>query len=161
MDLETATSVIKATGVAVDIFDKVVSQITAFMRRQPEKEVNAGEERWRHKIKEKNNELVVSQNGKQLQVIKAEDLKELPPDCLQLIQTFEETMQRNFRLWTAVYKKRDASPDALVNAQTDEQLTELVRKMQRDLTGIVDFLQRLGLHLDDHYMSVRHLVDPI
>jgi len=31
--------------------------------------------------------------------------------------------------------------------------------MQRDLSGIIDFLQKIGLHLDDHYMHVRHLVD--
>ena len=158
MDLETAYSVINATGVAVDLFDKIVSQIMAFIQKRPEKQVDLGEERWHLKIKAKNDQLVVTQDGRQIQVITADDLKNLPTDSLYLIQTFEETMQRNFRLWQAVYKKRDASPDALVNAQTDEQLTELVRKMKRDLTGIIDFLKQLGLHLDDHYMHVRHLV---
>ena len=38
---------------------------------------------------------------------------------------------------------------------------EMVDQMKRDLTNIIDFLQKLGLHLDDHYMQVRGLVDNV
>jgi hypothetical protein len=161
MDPAAVMTVVQATSAAVDLFDKIASQIKAFVHKQPEKVVAEGEERWRHKIKQEGKDLVVRVQGRAVQTITAEELQVLPQGHLTLIQTYEESMQRNYRLWQAVYKKRDASPDALVNAQTDEQLTDLIRKMKRDLNGILEFLQSIGLDLDDHYMEIRHLVNNV
>lgn len=161
MDPVSVMALIKATSAAVDLFDKIASQVKAFVQKQPEKVVSDGEDRWRHKIKQEGRALVVRVEGREVQTIAAKDLESLPGDQLSLIKTYEESLQRNYRLWQAVYKKRDASPDALVNAQTDEQLTELIHKMKRDLNGILDFLQSIGLHLDDHYMHIRHIVNAV
>jgi len=50
---------------------------------------------------------------------------------------------------------------SLVNAITEEQLTEQIVKMKSELLGILAFLQKCGIHLDDHYMHVRHLVEEV
>jgi hypothetical protein len=68
-------------------------------------------------------------------------------------------MQKYYSRWRALYAKRDASQDPLVNAITEEQLAEQIDKMKTDLVGILDFLEKSGVHLDDHYMHVRHLVE--
>ncbi len=39
-----------------------------------------------------------------------------------------------------------------------ERKLELLRGMKDDLVGILDFLQRQGIYLDDHYATVRSLV---
>ena len=34
----------------------------------------------------------------------------------------------------------------------------MIRAMSKDLSGILDFLQSVGLNLDDHYQDIRYLV---
>lgn len=68
-------------------------------------------------------------------------------------------MNKYFSRWKAVYAKKDASQDPLINAITEEQLTEQIVKMRSELLGILSFLQKCGVNLDDHYMNIRHLVE--
>ena len=82
-------------------------------------------------------------------------VKEMP----QLVQTYEKSMSKYYKRWQAVYEKKDASQDPLVNAITEEQLGEQVVKMRGELLGILNFLDRIGVQLDDHYMHIRHLVE--
>jgi len=104
--------------------------------------------------------LTVKQAGTTIQTITGAELSsKLNPADLSLIQTYEQKMEQYFRLWRAVYKNKDASQDPLVNAKTDEQLTELILKMKNELLGILKFLTDIGVHLDDHYMHIRNLVE--
>lgn len=151
-------TLVTATGKAVDIFDKISGQIKSVLLKRP-KEEEGDEERWRHKINAKKNELIVKRDKKVIQTITADDLEKLPPDYLSLIKTYEENMSRKYRIWKKIYAKKDASPDPQVNALVDGQLEEQIVKMREELTGIIDFLAKIGLHLDDHYMHVRHLVE--
>lgn len=69
-------------------------------------------------------------------------------------------MNRYFSRWKAVYAKTDASQDPLLNAITEEQLTEQIVKMKSGLPGIFEilgFLEKCGVNLDDHCMHIRHL----
>ena len=68
-------------------------------------------------------------------------------------------MNKYFARWKAIYAKKDSSQDPLVNAITEEQLTEQIVKMKAELVGILDFLEKCGVRLDDHYMQIRHLVE--
>jgi hypothetical protein len=161
LDLTQVTAVISATSAAVDLFDKIAGQVKSVLTKQPKpkKQELEGEEKWGLKIHEDGDALVMRQEQGVIQIVTASELTTLPPEHLSLIQTYQETMERNYRLWQAIYKRRDASPDPLVNAQVEEELIEQIRKMKRDLTGIIDFLLSIGLHLDDHYMAVRYLVE--
>ncbi len=153
-------ALVTATGKAVNIFDKISGQIKSVLLRRP-KEDEGDEERWRHKIKTKGTEITVRQDKKKIQTITADDLKKLPKKHVRHIETYEEAMERHYKVWRAIYKQKDASPDPRVNALVDQQLVDQIKIMQRELTAIIDFLRTLGLYLDDHYMEVRNLVDQL
>ncbi|HEY5055768.1 MAG TPA: hypothetical protein VII58_06385 [Acidobacteriaceae bacterium] len=152
-------ALVTATKGALDIFDKIAGQIKSVLTKRP-RESEGAEDRWRYKIQPRGMEIVVKQEDRTLQVITAADLaKALGPSDLQMIRTYETSMQKYFKRWQALYAKKDASQDPLVNAITDEQLAEQIVKMKAELLGILGFLQRAGIHLDDHYMHIRHLVE--
>ena len=85
--------------------------------------------------------------------------KVLNTNDLDLVRTYEASMNKYFNRWKALYSKKDASQDPLANAITEEQLTDQIVKMKSELLGILAFLERCGVHLDDHYMSIRYLVE--
>ncbi len=152
-------AVVTATKGAIDVFDKIAGQIKTVLQKRP-KEAEGDEDRWRYKIQAAGNEIVVKQAERTVQVVTGDQLsKVLGPNDLELVKTYEASMQRYFNRWKAVYAKKDASQDPLVNAITDEQLAEQITKMKAELLGILAFLQKAGVHLDDHYMHVRHLVE--
>jgi len=154
-------ALVTATKGAVDILDKVAGQIKSVLLKRPKEEAG-GDDRWRYKIRPRIDEIVVSQDDRTVQVVSAAQLSEvLRPNDVRVIQAYERNMEKYFRRWEAVYDKRDSSQDPLANAIIEEQLTELIRKMKGELLGILEFLQKLGVNLDDHYMHVRHLIENV
>jgi len=161
IDPATVVQVVTATKTALDIFDKISGQIKTVLLKRP-KEAEGDDERWRYKITGEGDKLVVRQQSNTIQTLTREDLaQKLKPSDLSLVETYEDHMERGYRVWQKVYRQKDASPDPRVNAQVDEQLVDIVKTMQKDLTGIIDFLQRLHVMLDDHYLHVRHLVEDL
>lgn len=158
--VEIAAVVTAAKG-AVEIFDKVAGQIKTVLTQRP-KEAEADDDRWRFKIHPAGTNIVVKQQETTVQTVTADQLSQLlGKGDLELIETYEASMNRYYSRWKAVYAKKDASQDPLVNAITEEQLTEQIVKMKAELLGILAFLQKCGVQLDDHYMHVRHLVEQV
>lgn len=155
MDPSLIPGVISAASAAVDLFDKIADQVTRFITKRPDP---TGPKEYRFKIQGEDGKIVVRNQGRELQTITGDDLKNLPNDTFQHIRVYEESMQRQYRIWQRVYPQRNSSPDPIVNAQVDEKIRDLILNMKDDLTGIVDFLQSIGVHLDDHYMMVRDIV---
>ena len=152
-------ALVAATKGAVEVFDKVAGQIKSVLTKRP-KEAEADEDRWRYKIRPEGTSIVVKQENRTVQTVTGEQLsKVLSTTDLDLVQTYEASMNKYFSRWKAVYAKKDSSQDPLVNAITEEQLTEQIVKMKTELLGILSFLQKCGVNLDDHYMHVRHLVE--
>jgi hypothetical protein len=152
-------AVVAATKGAVEIFDKVAGQIKTVLTKRP-KEAEGDEDRWHYKIRSEGTNIVVKQQDRTVQTVTADQLsKVLNKSDLDLVQTYEASMNKYFARWKAVYAKKDSSQDPLVNAITEEQLTEQIVMMKAELLGILSFLQKCGVNLDDHYMHVRHLVE--
>ena len=152
-------AVVTATKGAIDVFDKIAGQIKTVLTGQP-KDAQGDDERWRYRIRPEGSEIVVRQETRTVQTITAGELSEkLDPSDLALVRTYEASMQKFFDRWQELYAKKDASPDPLVNTITEGQLREQVMKMKGELLGILTFLGKAGVHLDDHYMHVRHLVE--
>lgn len=151
-------ALVTATKGAVDLVDKFGGQLLSFLRRDPkvaEREVD----QWRIKIDREGADIVVKQSGRTIQTVTHEDLaKRLQPTDLSLVRTYEKKMNEYFALWRSVYDEKDSSADPLVNAKIDAQLQKLVLKMRGELLGILTFLEQVGVHLDDHYLSIRNLV---
>jgi hypothetical protein len=152
-------ALVAATKGAVEVFDKVAGQIKSVLTKRP-KEAEADEDRWRYKIRPEGTSIVVKQENRTVQTVTGEELsKILSKTDVDLVQTYEASMNKYFSRWKAVYAKKDSSQDPLVNAITEEQLTEQIVKMKAELLGILGFLQKCGVHLDDHYMNIRYLVE--
>ena len=153
-------AVVAATKGAIDIFDKVAGQLkTVLTKRTKEAEAEADEDRWRFKVQTDGSNIVVKQQDRTVQIVTAAEIgKILTKSDLELVQVYETSMNKYFSRWKVVYAKKDASQDPLVNAITEEQLTEQIVKMRSELLGILDFLQKCGVKLDDHYIHIRHLV---
>jgi len=156
MDITTATAVLTLAGKAIDLFDKFAGQVGRFITKKAEP---AQPKEYRYKVDGKNGALQVSRDGRNLQTITAHDLAKLPPDQLDHIRVLEKSMERHYNLWKSVYPKRNDSADPMVNAKVEQQLRDLVLEMKGDLTGIIDFLQSLGVYLDDHYVMMRNVID--
>src|SRR2546423_740953 len=140
LDPAPIAALVAATKGAVDLFDRIGGQIKTVLTRRP-KEAEGEGDRWKYKISGQGEALIVKQAGTTIQTITGAELSsKLNPADLSLIQTYEQKMEQYFRLWRAVYKNKDASQDPLVNAKTDEQLTDLILKMKGELLGILKFL---------------------
>ncbi|BDT67610.1 hypothetical protein os1_17870 [Comamonadaceae bacterium OS-1] len=154
-------AVLAATKNAVDIFDKISGQIKGVLTKGP-KEPEGGDDRWRYKVKADDKQITVKQDGHTIQTLNRDELESrLTPADLAHIKVYEASMQKYYKRWQQMYPMRDDSADVLANIKLDEQLAGQVKKMQQDLVGIVDFLQSIGVRLDDHYMQVRDLVKSI
>jgi hypothetical protein len=156
MDLATATLAIKATTAAIGLFDKVSDQVVKFITKSeatpgPPKQHN-------YTITGSDGTLKVEHQGRTLQVMRGEDLQKLPEEYYRHIKTLEKSLQRHYELWEEVYPHRDDSVDLIANAKTKRQLRDAALTMKDDLTGIVDFLQKIGVMLDDHYIIYRDVI---
>lgn len=152
-------ALVAATKGAVDLFDRIAGQIRTVLTKRPEEE-EGDDERWRYKILPEGAQIVVKQGERTLQIVTADQLSSiLSANDLALVSSYERSMQKYFKRWQVLYDKKDASQDPLMNAIVDEQLTEQIVKMKSELLGILAFLQRARVRLDDHYMHVRHLVE--
>ena len=153
-------AVIAATKGAVDIFDKLAGPIKRVILGQPKfEQAESKDQRWRFRVETEGKDVVVKEgNNTRLTITGAELSKALGPQDLSLVQTYERKMQDYFDLWTSVYAAKDMSQDPLANAKTDAQLRKLIASMKGELLGILSFLEKIGVQLDDHYMHVRSLV---
>jgi len=153
------TALISAIKSAVGLFDKIAGQIKSVLIPGRNKEAEAENDRWKMKVGARDNNLVVNSDGRTIQTVTGDELaKRLQKQDLALIRTLEKKMQEHFDLWRRVYDAKDASQDPLVNAKTEAQLKKLVANMRDELMGILEFLEYIGIRLDDHYMNIRHLV---
>ena len=151
-------ALLAATKNAVDIFDKISGQIKGVLTKRP-KEPEGGDDRWRYRVSADDKQITVKQDGRTIQTLKREELEsKLTPAHLDHIKVYEASMKKYYKRWQLMYPMRDDSVDVLANIKLDEQLAGQVKNMQQDLVGIVDFLQSIGVNLDDHYMEVRGLV---
>ncbi|MEM9596620.1 MAG: hypothetical protein AAGD06_20295 [Acidobacteriota bacterium] len=155
MDIATATAVISAATSAVTLFDKFADQVVRFMRKEPGPLELPKEHEF--KVEGGGSELAVQSNGNTVQVIRGEDLKNLPASYYRHIKTLEASVERYYSVWQQVYPRRDDG-DLVANAKINNQLRDLALKMKGDLAGIVDFLESIGVQLDDHYMVYRDVI---
>jgi hypothetical protein len=159
LPIAEVAALVAATKGAVDIFDKIAGQLKSVILKRP-KEAEGEDDRWRYKIGSEGGNIVVKQDQRTIQTITGAELAtKLGPQDLALVSAYEHKMDEYFSLWQSVYSQKDSSQDPLVNAKTDAQLKNLIGKMRGELLGILNFLTKIGVHLDDHYMHVRQLVE--
>ena len=104
-------ALVAATKGSMEIFDKVAGQIKSVLTKRP-KEAEADEDRWRFKIRSEGTSIVVKRENSTVQTVTGEELSQvLSKTDLDLVQTYEASMNKYFARWKAVYAKKDSSQD--------------------------------------------------
>ena len=155
VDIATITAAIGAATSAVGLIDKVADQIDRFLTKRPDPAIP---KEHRLKIEREGNAIVSKYHGQEHQRITGEDLQKLPEAELRHIKVLEQAMENHYSIWAAVYPQLALAVDPIAKAKTEQQLKGIIGGMKADLEGILRFLERSGLHLDDHYMHIRDVV---
>lgn len=103
----------------------------------------------------------VKREGEIVEKITVADIARLSDDNRKLIKALEDSMQKNYDLWTKIYPQKDFSPDPVHNAKIGMQLKSIEQNMCSDLKKILSFLNQLGKNLDDHYKHVQFVCKEI
>jgi len=148
-------SALGAIGAILKIIDSVTGQWDRYFKKKTEAETAAA-----HRVTTEQvapGTIVIRDRGRDVETITAADLATLDPNSRALIKALEDSMQRHFEIWTAVYPTRDSSPDPVVNAQIDRRLKDIAMTMCQDLGKIFGYLDSIHKYLEDHYENVRFL----
>lgn len=155
VDIATIIAAIGAATSAIELFDKMADQIERFITKRPTPDVP---KEHRLKIEKSDADIVASSHGQVVQRITAQDLVNLPPGQLQHIKVLEQSMENHYAVWSQVYPQLALMDSPVQKARVEQRLRGIVVGMKGDLEGILSFLESCGIHLDDHYMHIRHLV---
>lgn len=83
----------------------------------------------------------------------------LSPEDQAYISSLNSAMQSYQRQWNSVYEQRAIAGLGLETAKLDAQLEYLARQVSDPLIKVIDFVQRMGLFLDDHYHVARQIAE--
>lgn len=90
-------------------------------------------------------------------VITAEDLSRLPEQDREFIADLEDSLDRNYKRWSAVRRGLGDAGGAL-DDEVERQLTRVAKLMCNDLTSILDFIRQMHkAELEDHYARYRYI----
>lgn len=154
MDFATITAAVGAAAAGVELIDKIGDQIVRFLG----KDVPGLTGTHRAKIERDGQAIVQKVHGVETQRITGSDLANLPDDLVRHIRVHEKSMENHYAIWESVYPQLALMVDPVAKARTEQQLRGIVVAMKGDLLGILDFLSRAGLDLDDHYRHIRDVV---
>jgi|ERR1700722_3303334 len=91
------------------------------------------------------------------ETITAADLERLPEKDREFIADLEDSLDRNYKRWSAVRKGLGDAGGAL-DAEVENQLARIAKLMCRDLNSILGFLREMHkAELEDHYARYRYI----
>ena len=154
VEIAAVSAAIAAASAGIDLIDKIYYQVKHVLQGTPEPKDPAP---YGQTIEAKGSSIVSTAFG-QVQTITGDQLAKLPPAQLSMVQAYEKSMQSKVAIWQAVYPTLALETNPIAHAKIELALKEIIKDMSRDLTGILDFLASIGLHLDDHYVDIRYLV---
>ncbi len=136
---------------SAQIIDRISGQILDVVRGQ-----QSPEDAYAHRmlIRRSGNQLAAYQR---FGIITKDDLEALPKKERDHIKVHEQSLKQLKKTWDDLYPKRVRS-DGSIDPDTEQRLQHLVSEMKVDLLAILDFIEKRGLYLDDHYQDVRSVV---
>jgi len=137
---------------SVQIIDRISGQIVDVARGQI-----SSENAYAHRmlIRRGGDGLVAYQR---FGVITKEQLDTLPESQRTHIGAYETSLERLRVAWENLYPQRISPANGSINSEVEARLKQLIHEMRKDLLGILDFLEKNGIYLDDHYQEVRDVL---
>ena len=153
LTLAEAKVALDVGGAAIALFDKLYPRIwRALTGKEPK---TSGSIR----VERRGEELVATKDGKsQMQVTYQDLMQRLSPEDVNHIRMYEQSIKNYEAQIEKIYPQLALLPP-VQKAQVEVQLKQMVDAMQSDLLGILSFIERIGLDLEDHYSRVYDLID--
>jgi hypothetical protein len=91
------------------------------------------------------------------QTVTYEELRsKLDDNDREYIQTLTRAMENYQRQWNSAYEQRSMASGMDIG-RLDSQLDYLARQIADPLVKVLDFVRKMGLYLDDHYVIAREI----
>ena len=143
-----------AASKAVNIINKVYPEVRSFHYNQPEEHRQYGV-----RFEGKGDSIVASYSGKTQKTITADDLNKLPSRQRRHINIFQNTLNDCYNRWAELYQDRNQTTSIAKRKRIDQEIRMVVADMKESLDRIFSFLESAGLHLDDHYLEFRNVIE--
>jgi hypothetical protein len=96
-------------------------------------------------------------NGQTYQTITYEDLRaKLVDGDLSYIEALSQSLENYEKQWNSAYLSKSLASGMDIG-RFDAQLEYLARQISDPLLKVLDFVESMGLGLDDHYLAARHI----
>ncbi len=97
------------------------------------------------------------QTGETYQTVTYEELRnKLDDGDRQYIETLTRAMENYQRQWNSAYEQKSMASGMEIG-KLDSQLDYLARQIADPLIKVLDFVSKMGLYLDDHYIKARDI----
>ncbi|MBR0712697.1 hypothetical protein [Bradyrhizobium liaoningense] len=97
--------------------------------------------------------------GKAVQTVTYEQLRDrLNERDLRHVETLSQAMENYERQWDAAFKERSTASGKDIG-RLDAQLEDLAKQISDPLLRVLKFVEKMGLHLDDHFLTARDLAE--
>lgn len=152
--LEMAALIAKAASDAVNAFDNIYDRYANFLKnRQPRSHWEPPPDYAYVDAPDRGAIVAMSRSsGKICQTVSYEELSEkLSGNDADHIKALSEAMTAYEQQWNSVYRQKPLMSDPIAIAKVDQQLERLAEEIGEALLKVLNFLQSMGLFLDDHY----------
>jgi hypothetical protein len=152
LGLAEAKLAVDVVAGAIGVVDKLYPRLMRILTgAEPTKEPSI-------KIEKQGDELVAKRDGVPRQTVSYQELMQrLTPDDVRYIRMYEGSIKNYEAQIEQVYPQL-ALLGPVEKAQTEMRLKQMVQAIKTDLLGIIDYIQTIGLDLEDHYSRTRDLI---
>jgi len=159
IDLTTAALVAKMASDAVGAFDKLFRGYADVVRKKEPSAPNVPPPDFAYVDAPEQNAFVAKsrRTGGTYQTVTYQELcNRLDGSDRQHIETLSQAMKNYEHQWNTVYEQR-SMVSGMEIGRLDSQLEYLVKQISDPLIRVLAFVEKMGLHLDDHYIMARML----
>lgn len=161
IDLSTAGIIAKLVGDAVGAIDKIYRGYADFnkMKYKSDSIERPPDLNYLDSPDQKAFVAKSLRTGDVFQKVSYDDLcKKLTGQDLEYIETLTRAMENYEKQWLSVYEQRSMAA-GLELARLDTQLDYLAKQIADPLKRVLEFIEKMGLWLSDHYLRARDIAN--
>lgn len=162
IDFATAATIATLVGEAVGAIDVIFRGYVDFIKGKDDPQTRSTAPDLEYTDSPDQDAFVAQsrQTGRVLQKVSyAELCQRLAEQDRAYIETLSRSMENYQKQWNAAWLER-SNADEQDRVRLDAKLDDLLKQMADPLTKVLDFVERMGLWLDDHYLMARQLAAP-
>lgn len=159
IDLATAATMAKVLADGVGAFDKIFRGLNEFISKRKVDTSGAPPPDLSYRNEPGQKALVaISQNtGEVRHTVTYDDLlSRVSPEEAAHVKALSQAISLYARQWDAITQEIPLA-SGLHRAQLEGQLDKVAKDMAGPLSEVLDFIERIGFFLDDHYHVARHI----